>query len=73
MIVVPAKGCQKGTKTEQDYIVVIDMSSAVDKGTPAKLIGALGEFAGRIQQNCNGSLINCSYELHVSAEMDGTI
>ena len=73
MITVPARGCQKGTKTEQDYIVTIDMSTATDIGTPANLIGALGEFAGRIQQNCNGSLINCSYELHVSAEMDGTI
>ena len=65
MISVPSERCLKGTKTERDHIVTIDMSTATDEGTPEDFIGDLGEFAGRIQQSCDGSLIDISYELHV--------
>ena len=65
MISVPVEGFQKKTKTDQDYIVTIDMSKATDLGTPGNLLGPLGEFTGKIQQSCNGSLINITYELHV--------
>ena len=61
---VPGRGCSKGTKTEQDYIV-IDMNVVSDQCNTANFGGGLGEPAGRIQQSCNGSLINCSYEFHV--------
>ena len=65
VISVPVEGFQKKTKTDQDHIVTIDMSKATDLGTPGNLLGALGEFTGKIQQSCNGSLMNITYELHV--------
>lgn len=73
MMTVPVKGCEKNQKTEQDIIVTFDLNLALDVGTPNNLMGALGEYAGKIQQSCNGNLISCSYELHATADMDGTI
>jgi len=73
MIVLPVGGVDKGQKTEEDKIVQFDLSKALDLGTPANLSGALGEFAGKIQQTCNGLLIQSTYELYVIAEIDGCI
>lgn len=73
MISVPTKGLMKGEKTKEDLIVAFDMNQAMDLGTPTNLSGSLGEFAGRIQQSCNGQLITCYYELHVTAQVDGTV
>ena len=41
------------------------MSTAIDTDTPDYLFRMLGELPGRFQQNCNGSLIRCSYALEV--------
>lgn len=73
MIVVPVQGVQKGDKTSDDIIVTFDMNQAKDLGTPAHLQGNLGEFAGRIQQTCNGQLISCTYELNIVAEINGCL
>lgn len=72
MIELPLPGCDKGGKIE-DRAVKFDLSQAHDIGTPANLSGALGEYAGKIQQTCNGQLITVSYELHVKAEVDGCL
>lgn len=54
-------------------MVNFDLNQARDIGTPGNLGGALGEFAGKIQQTCNGKLINVAYELHIIAEVDGCL
>mmetsp|Transcript_17308 Transcript_17308/g.16977 ORF Transcript_17308/g.16977 Transcript_17308/m.16977 type:complete len:266 (-) Transcript_17308:484-1281(-) len=46
--VVP--GCKKGEKSEE-RTVQFDLNLASDDGTPSKLKGELGEFAGKIQQS----------------------
>lgn len=71
MISLPINGVEAGQKIAEDKIVQFDLSKAVDLGTPANLSGALGDFAGRIQQTCNGQLVNVSYELHITADVDG--
>ncbi|CAI2368107.1 unnamed protein product [Moneuplotes crassus] len=72
MIALPLPGCAAGEKIDEK-VVKFDLNKARDIGTPAGLAGSLGEFAGKIQQTCNGSLINCSYELHVTAEVSGCV
>lgn len=72
MITVPSKGVRAGDKSE-DIVAIFDLSKATDLGTPSYLTGSLGEFAGKIQQTCNGTLVSCTYELQVMAEIDGTI
>lgn len=71
MISLPVNGVMKGEKTEHDKTVQFDLNYAVDLGTPSNLTGSLGEFAGKIQQTCNGQLVNCQYELHVTTDIDG--
>lgn len=71
MICLPVNGVQAGEKIEHEKVVQFDLNYALDLGTPANLTGALGDFAGKIQQTCNGQLVNCSYELHVTADIDG--
>jgi hypothetical protein len=73
MIQMPVNGVSKGEKTKEDQVVMFDMNQAMDEGTPSNLTGELSEFAGRIQQNCNGKLITCSYFLSVTAEIGGCI
>jgi hypothetical protein len=72
MITLPLPGCDKEQKIDEK-IVRFDLSVARDIGTPANLGAALAEFAGKIQQTCNGSLITCQYELHIIAEVDGCV
>lgn len=72
MIQLPLPGCKSGEKIDEK-VVKFDLSKAVDHGTPMGLAGALGEFSGKIQQTCNGNLINSSYELHIIAEVDGCV
>ena len=71
MIKIEVPGIPAGEKFTEDKIVQFDLSKAVDIGTPSTLIGALGEFGGRIQQTCTGQLITVSYELHVVGIVDG--
>ena len=73
MISQPIQGVQKGEKTQNDIIVTFDMNTAMDTGTPDRLQGELGEYAGRIQQSCNGGLISNTYDLDVVAQIDGCI
>jgi hypothetical protein len=72
MITLPLTGCSPGDKIDEK-IVQFDLNSAKDIGTPANLGGALAEFAGKIQQTCNGQLIDVKYELHISAVIDGCL
>lgn len=73
VISLPVNGVEAGEKTDQEKIVQFDLSQALDMGTPANLVGALGDFAGKIQQTCNGQLITSQYELYVTAMVDGCI
>ena len=70
MVSLPLPGCGAGEKLE-NKVVQFNLNEVMDSGTPANLSGALGEFAGKVQQTCNGSLINVSYELHIIVDMDG--
>jgi hypothetical protein len=72
MITLPLTGCSPGDKIDEK-VVQFDLNAAKDIGTPANLGGALAEFAGKIQQTCNGQLINVKYELHISAVIDGCL
>lgn len=49
------------------------MNNCRDIGTPTQLAGALGEYAGKVQQTCNGRLVTVAYELHVIADVDGCL
>ena len=69
---VPTKGCTKGNSID-DVTAVFDLSVATDPGTPSDLTGELAQFSGRLQQTCTGTLINCFYELHATAEIDGNL
>ena len=73
MISMEVPGIQAGEKMEEDKIVQFDLNKAYDIGTPENLVGALGEFGGKIQQTCNGQLIIVSYELHVIGKVDGCV
>jgi hypothetical protein len=70
MIKVSIPGCSAGDKIDEK-VVLLDLKDAKDIEAPAYLRGALAEFAGKMQQTCNGKLINCKYELHISAVVDG--
>ena len=70
MVSLPLPGCGAGEKLE-NKVVQFNLNEVMDTGTPANLSEALGEFAGKVQQTCNGSLINVSYELHIIVDMDG--
>lgn len=72
MITLPLPGCKSGDKIDEK-IVQFDLNQAKDVGTPPNLGGALAEFAGKIQQTCNGRLIDVKYELHISVEIDGCV
>ena len=72
MILIKTKGCEKET-TENDIKVEMDLTKSKDLGFQVALAGDLGQFAGKVQQNCNGTLINCSYDLQVTAQMDGSM
>ena len=50
MIRIEVPGIPAGDKFDDDKIVQFDLSKAIDIGTPANLVGALGEFGGKIQQ-----------------------
>lgn len=71
MISIEVPGLPAGEKMHEDKVVQFDLGKAYDIGTPANLVGALGEFGGKIQQTCNGQLITVSYELHVIGNVDG--
>ena len=73
MIVVPVQGVGKVEKTKDDIIFIFNMNIVMDLGTPSHLLEAPEEFAGKIQQNCNGELITCSYDLDITAEFSGCI
>ena len=70
MITLPLPGCEAGAKIDEK-VVNFDLNLARDIGTPAGLGGALGEFVGKIQQTCNGTLITVSYELYIIAQVNG--
>ena len=72
VMLVKAEGCEKKT-TKNDIKVEMDLTKSMDPGFPMVLAGDLGQFAGKVQQNCNGTLINCSYDLQVTAQMDGSM
>lgn len=72
MITLPLPGCKSGDKIDEK-IVQFDLNQAKDVGTPPNLGGALAEFAGKIQQTCNGRLIDVKYELHILVEIDGCV
>lgn len=72
MINLPLPGCKEGEKIE-NKTVAFDLSKCVDSGTPQNLAGAFGEYAGRVQQTCNGKLITVAYELHIIGDVDGCL
>lgn len=63
-------GVKKGEKSEE-RMVEFDLNMAKDDGTPKKLQGSLGEFAGKIQQTCSGQLIRVHYELEMEVDFVG--
>lgn len=71
LISIPVNGVVAGDKTLEDKIVQFNLNEAIDHGTPMNLSGALGDYAGRIQQTCNGQLVNVQYELHLILDVDG--
>jgi hypothetical protein len=73
LISMPVNGVEAGKKIEGERIVQFDLNQCLDLGTPANLTGALGDFAGKIQQTCNGQLVQSTYELHVIADCDGCL
>ena len=60
-----------GEKFEEPRLVTFDLSQAQDSGTPSQLASNLGPYAGKIQQTCNGKLINCSYRFALIANVSG--
>jgi hypothetical protein len=72
LITLPITGCKPGEKIDEK-VVQLDLRNARDSGTPSIIEGSLAEFAGKIQQTCNGRLIDVTYELHITAVMNGCV